>query len=260
MHPMLNIATSAARAAGDIVMRGFDQLTHTKVEEEARSHFVAEINRATERRIIEVLHNTYPDHSMVAKESGQHEGSGSDHQWIIDPIDGSLNFTHGFPHFSTAIALTIAGKVELAVIYDPLSHDLFTASRGRGAQLNSKRIRVTKQHDLGNTLLATGVQRTRSADQLTRHMNSINTLLPICADVRRSGCTSLDLAYVASGRLDGFWEEDLPLWNIAAGSLMVLEAGGLVSDFNGTENYLANGNIIASNPKLFKQLIQKCLS
>lgn len=237
MHPMLNIAINAAREAGTIMTYAFDRLDQIDVKEKSKNNYVTDIDVAVERRVIEILKKAYPDHSILAEESG--ETDSSSHQWIIDPIDGTMNFMHGFPHFCISIALMVDGKVEQGVIYDPIRQDLFSATRGRGAQLNNAKIRVSTQHELDKALLAS-CRRSEIS----------------CGAFRCTGSAALDLAYVAAGKLDGYFENNLKIWDMAAGALMVKEAGGFVSDVDGSENYLQSGKIVAANPKLFKSLLK----
>jgi myo-inositol-1(or 4)-monophosphatase len=253
--PIVNIAVRAARAAGNIITRALDRLDTIEVSEKRPRDFVTEIDQQAEREIIKIIQKAYPSHGILSEECG--EIPGDDYTWIIDPLDGTRNFIHGFPHFATSIAISYKGKIEHGVIYDPVRQELFTATRGRGAQLNDRRIRVSKRANLEECLLGTGFPYRQSPEHLQAYTEALHVILPIAGDVRRAGSAALDLAYVASGRLDGFWEMGLKIWDVAAASLMIKEAGGLVSDFNGSEDFLKTGNIIAGNPKTLKALLQK---
>jgi len=256
MHPMLNIAVRAARDAGEIIARAVDRIDTLDIEVKSQNDFVSEIDRQAEQTIIHTLHKAYPTHGFLAEESGQREGD--DYQWIIDPLDGTTNFLYGFPQFAVSIALKHKNRIEQAVIYDPLKQELFTASRGEGAQLNGKRIRVTKRTSLEGALLGTGIPfRNEYMSHLDAHFAMMKALIPGSAGIRRAGSAALDLAYVAAGRLDGFWEFDLNIWDIAAGVLLIEEAGGLVSGIRGESNHLETGNIVTANPRLFKAMLQK---
>jgi myo-inositol-1(or 4)-monophosphatase len=238
-EPIINIATEAARAAGMIIMRATGRLNTLKVAEKSPNNYVTDVDQRVEQEIINIIQKAYPDHSILAEESGEHPGS--DYQWIIDPIDGTRNFMHGFPHFAVSIAFAYKNKIEHGLIYDPVRQELFTASRGKGAFLNDRRIRVSARKQLPGCLLGTG--------------KKIGALPPPCGDIRRSGSATLDLAYVACGRLDGFYEYELCLWDIAAGTLMIKEAGGIVCSPEGGEDYLKTGHVVAANPSIMRQLL-----
>lgn len=252
MHPMLNIAIRAARRAGNTIVRGQQRLSEVKVERKGHQDYVSQVDRDAEAAIIDTLLTAYPDHAILAEESG--ERGSSDHVWVIDPLDGTLNYLHGFPQYAVSIALTVRGRVEQAVVYDPTRDELFTASRGAGAQLNGQRLRVGRCQHLANALLATGFP-VRHKENLAASLATFGDVLGACADVRRPGAAALDLAYVACARLDGFWETGLKPWDVAAGALLVQEAGGLVGDPQGGESHLASGDIVAANPKVFRQLL-----
>jgi len=251
---MLNIAIRAARAAGNIIVRASDRIDELNIVIKADNDFVTQIDRRAEKEIIAILKNAYPDHSFLAEESGRHDGN--EYQWIIDPLDGTTNFLHGFPQYAVSIALKHRERLDQAVIYDPLRQELFTASRGAGAHLNDRRIRVSNRLSLEGALLGTGFPF-KQQDYLQTYLQTFEALFPMTAGIRRPGSAALDLAYVAAGRLDGFWEIGLNTWDIAAGVLLILEAGGLVSDFSGDNQYLETGNIIAANTKVFKAMLQK---
>lgn len=254
MHPTLNIAIRAARAAGKIIARATDQLDRLQVSVKADNDFVTQIDQQAEQEIIYILHHAFPAHGFLAEESGAQ--SGDDYTWIIDPLDGTTNFLHGFPQFAVSIALRHKGRLEQAVIYDPMRQELFTASRGQGAHLNDHRIRVSQRPSLDGALLGTGFPF-KQPEFLDLYLDTFKALFPKTAGIRRPGAAALDLAYVAAGRLDGFWEIGLKPWDMAAGALIIQEAGGLVSDFGGGNDYLDSGNIIAANPKVFKAMLQK---
>ena len=252
-HPMLNTAVKAARRAGTIINRASQNLDILTVTEKAANDYASEVDHAAEEAIIRVLHEAYPAHSILAEESG---ASGkSEFQWIIDPLDGTTNFLHGFPQYAISIALAQKGVLSQAVIYDPVRNDLFTASRGRGAYLNDKRLRISKRIKLQQSLLGTGFPF-REFSQIDAYLAMFRDLTQKTAGLRRAGSAALDLAYVAAGRLDGFWEFGLSPWDMAAGSLLITEAGGLVGDLEGNGGYLESGNIVAGNPKIFSQLVQ----
>ncbi len=253
LHPSLTIALKAARNAGDIILRALEFLDRITFTEKSTHNYVSEVDKLAEREIINVLRASFPSHGILGEESGHHPGD--DHVWIIDPLDGTCNFMHGVPHFCVSIALQHKGRLEHALVYDPIRQEVFSASRGQGAQLNDKRIRVSKTALLNDALLSTGFPYHTHA-LLQPYLHIFQTLLPVAAGIRRPGSAALDLAYVAAGRFDGFWEFNLQAWDIAAGALLVKEAGGLVGDLNGEEHYLETGHVVAGNPKIFKQLLQ----
>ena len=254
MQPMLNIAVRAARNAGNIIARSVDRLDQITINVKAENDFVSEIDRQAEQEIIHTIRKAYPNHGFLGEETGVHEGD--DFVWIIDPLDGTTNFLHGFPQFAVSIGLKHKGRLEQAVVYDPLRQELFAASRGAGAQLNDRRIRVSKRNDLDGALLGTGFPF-KQQQHLDIYLHTFKALFPMTAGIRRAGSAALDLAYVAAGRLDGFWEIGLNPWDMAAGVLLIQEAGGLVSDFSGGNDFLSTGNIVAANPKVFKAMLQK---
>ena len=254
MQPMLNIAIRAARAAGDYISRQVNNIPNLEIESKSTNDFVTQVDRQAEARIIETLLKAYPDHSIMAEESG--DQGNSEYQWIIDPLDGTTNFLHGFPHFAVSIALAHKGKLQQAVIYDPMKQELFTASKGDGATLNNRRIRVTKMTSTEGALLGTGFPF-RQKQHFPAFQSMFADFFSTASDIRRAGSAALDLAYVAAGRLDGFWEIGLAPWDMAAGALIIREAGGLVGDFHGDGNFLQTGNVVAANPKLFADMIRK---
>ncbi len=254
MHPMLNIAIQAARQAGKTIMRYMDQLDLLQVDEKSHNSLVSDIDKMAEAEIIQHLRKAYPNHAILAEESGEIPAD-SEYCWIIDPLDGSTNYLHSFPHYAVSIAMQYRGKLELACIYDPMRQELYTANKGKGAYLNAKRIRVSSPHSLQQALIGTGFPH-RDPEQLETYLKQFKAIFPKTADVRRAGSAALDLAFVAAGRLDGFWESNLQPWDMAAGILLVQEAGGFVTDFNGQENSLNNGQIVAGNPKIHKLLVE----
>jgi myo-inositol-1(or 4)-monophosphatase len=253
MNPTLNIAVRAARSAGNVIIRNLGKLDTLAIHTKDRNDFVTEVDQQAEREIIYTLRKAFPDHGILAEESGTQ--GGDEYQWIIDPLDGTTNFLHGFPQFAVSIAMRHKGRMEHGVIYDPLRQELFTASRGAGAMLNDQRIRVTKRKSLEGSLLGTGFPF-KSQQHLDAYLDMFRALFPQTAGIRRAGSAALDLAYVAAGRLDGFWEIGLNIWDMAAGVLLIQEAGGLSSDFSGGHNHLESGNIVAGNPKLFAEILK----
>ncbi len=276
MHPMLNTAIKAARRAGSVINRASLDLDRVKVSRKQHNDFVTEVDETAENAIIEVLLTAYPDHRILAEESGRSgaksagkssKGSKGDGKpetsiadaefenlWIIDPLDGTTNFIHGFPQYCVSIALAQRGVVTQAVIYDPVRNDLYVATKGRGAFLNDKRLRVSKRHRMAEALLGTGFPF-KNLEVLDGYLAMFRTMTKETAGIRRAGAAALDLAYVASGRLDGFFEIGLSPWDIAAGGLLVTEAGGLIGDFQGDADYLNTGDVLAGTPKIFAQLV-----
>ncbi len=256
MHPMLTIAVKAARSAGSIINRASQNLDLLNVSKKSHSDYVSEVDGAAEDAIIKVLLTAYPDHAILAEESGrQGDHKKSEYQWIIDPLDGTTNFLHGFPKYSVSIAVRYKGVLAHAVVYDPTHNELFTASRGSGAYLNDRRIRVSKRIRLEDCLIGTGLPF-RDLTHMDAYFAMLKDIVPRTAGIRRPGSAALDLAYVAAGRYDGFWEIGLAPWDMAAGCLLITEAGGLVGDLEGNETQLDSGQIIAGNPKIFGQLLQ----
>ncbi len=253
MHPIVNIAVRAARRAGDIIMRSADRIDTVSIVTKGKNDFASDVDKRAEAEIIKIIRKAYPNHGILAEESGG--DSSADTLWIIDPLDGTTNYLHGLPHYAVSIAMQHRGKLEHAVVYDPVRQELFTASRGAGAQLNERRIRVAPAKDLSGTLLGTGFPF-RSEQHIDAYLGMFKALFQHAADIRRPGSAALDLAYVAAGRLDGFWEIGLSKWDIAGGALLVREAGGLVGDFAGGENFMESGNLVAANPRIFKEILQ----
>lgn len=255
MHPMLNIAVRAARSAGTVIARACGQLDMVQKLQKGTNDFVTNVDKEAEQAIVQVLKKSFPTHGIVGEEHGDYGNSDNEFQWIIDPLDGTTNFIRGIPHFAVSIALKHQGKLDQAVIFDPLRGELFTASRGRGAQLNGTRIRVTALPDLNGAILGTGFPF-KQKTHLPAYTGMFNSLFASAADIRRTGSAALDLAYVASGRFDGFWEIGLKPWDIAAGELIIREAGGLVCDFVGGNNQLRSGNIVAGSPKVLQSMLK----
>ncbi|PXZ08363.1 inositol-1-monophosphatase [Gilliamella apicola] len=254
MHPMLNIAIRAARKAGNVAIKAYENPSSIEIDTKGANDFATNADRAAEALIIETIKKAYPDHTIIAEESGLAKGNDADTQWIIDPIDGTTNFIKNIPHFAVSIAARVKGKTEVAVVYNPMSNELFTAARGKGAQLNGYRIRVSNAKDLEGSVLATAFPF-KAKQHSNCYFAVLQKLFTKCGDFRRSGSAALDLAYVASGRLDGFFEIGLKPWDIAAGELILREAGGVVTDFAGGNNYMVSGNIVAGNPRVVKDLL-----
>lgn len=255
MHPMLNIAVQAARQAGRVITRSMDRMDALEVHSKHRNDFVTQIDKQSEFEIIEIIRKAYPQHAILGEESGFNAGQQEECVWIIDPLDGTTNFIHGFPQFSVSIALQMRNKLEVGVIYDPLRQELFTAARGQGAQLDNRKIRVSACAQFDASLIGTGFPFIQFK-RLEIYLKSLSAVMQQSSGVRRAGSAALDLAYVACGRLDGFWEMGLGKWDMAAGALLITEAGGLVSDFQGEPNYLEKGEIVAGNPKIHPELLE----
>ncbi len=258
MQPMLNMALRAARAAGDLIRQSAEKVDLVDVEAKGINDYVTKVDRAAERAIMDVLQKTYPTHGFLGEETGRRDGKGegADWLWIIDPLDGTTNFIHGFPQFAVSIAVQHKGVTEHAVVLDPVKREEFTASRGRGAAMNGRRLRVTSRKGLEGALIGTGFPfRPDQQPHMDNYLGMFRDVAKQTAGLRRAGAASLDLAYVAAGRLDGFFEFGLSPWDLAAGDLLIREAGGLVSDFGGGHGYLDSGNVVAGNPKLLKALL-----
>lgn len=254
MHPVVNNAVNAARSASKVILRMMGHVDTYNISEKSRNDFVTEVDKLAEAEIIKILKKTYPDHTIIAEESGLIDGD-EDYVWLIDPLDGTTNYIHGIPHFAISIAMKHKNKLEHGVIFDPIRNELFTASRGEGARLNERRIRVSQQIRLEKALIGTGFPF-KHIDLIKTYLNAFEAILPHTGGMRRAGAAALDLAYVAAGRFDGFWEFFLSPWDMAAGALLIKEAGGLVGDADGGEDYLNTGNIVCGNPKIFKALLQ----
>jgi myo-inositol-1(or 4)-monophosphatase len=255
LHPMINVAVKAARAAGNIINRAALDVEAVRISQKQVNDFVTEVDQAAEAAIIETLLTAYPGHGILAEESGsEHGAKDSDYVWIIDPLDGTTNFIHGLPVYCVSIALSVKGKIEQAVVYDPTRNDLFTATKGRGAYLNDRRLRVSKRIRLQECLISTGFPF-RPGDDFKAYLAMMNEVMPKCAGLRRPGAAALDLAYVAAGYTDGFFEAGLQTWDMAAGSLLVTEAGGLVGNFTGEADFLDHKECLAGSPKIYGQLV-----
>jgi myo-inositol-1(or 4)-monophosphatase len=253
MQPLLNIGVRAARRAGDLIVRSMSRLDSLKIDTKGRNDFVTDIDRQAEADIIATIRRAHPDHAFLAEESGR--TGESEYVWIIDPLDGTTNFLHGFPTFAVSIAVEHRGRLQHAVVYDPMRQELFTASRGDGAQLDGKKIRVSTQRALEGALIGTGFPYRMAAAHIDDYLAILKAVMNIAAGVRRPGAASLDLAYVAAGRVDGFWEFGLAPWDTAAGTLLIQEAGGRVGTPTGAE-YSLGPNIVAGNPKVYQELLE----
>ncbi len=253
MHPILNTAVKAARRAGTLIVRYVDHTDRLQVTEKGRNDFVTEVDEIAEAEIVGIIKSAYPDHAIVAEESGTR--SGHEYEWVIDPLDGTTNFLHGHPQFAVSIAVRRRADLHHAVVFDPLRNELFTASRGAGAQLNDHRIRVSRTVRMRAALLGTGFPF-KQLEHLDTWMATFKALLTRSSGIRRAGSAALDLAYVACGRFDGFWEMGLKEWDMAAGCLLIQEAGGLVTDFAGRQDHLTTGNIVAGNPAIHPALLE----
>ncbi|MFZ3322379.1 MAG: inositol monophosphatase family protein [Usitatibacter sp.] len=254
MHPMLNTAVKAARKAGGIITRASFDLDKLTVRSKRQKDYVSEVDHAAEEAIISILRQTYPDHGILAEESGQSD-SKSDHLWVIDPLDGTTNFLHGFPQYCVSIGLLVKGVPTQGVIYDPNRDELFTATRGVGAYLNDRRIRVSKTDRMEAALMGTGFPF-REVSNIDDYIRMMRNVMLATSGIRRPGAAALDLAWVAAGRIDGFWEIGLSPWDMAAGALLVREAGGLIGDLDGNDKFLESGRVVASNAKLFSAILQ----
>ncbi|MEJ2454525.1 MAG: inositol monophosphatase family protein [Candidatus Thiodiazotropha sp.] len=254
MNPMVNIAVRAAREAGRVITRNFGRIDRLTVADKGRNDFVTEVDRNAEAVIIGILRDKYPQHAILAEESGAQ--SGNDFEWIIDPLDGTTNFLHGLPQFAVSIALKVKGRLDLGVVYDPIKEEMFTASRGEGALLNDRKIRVSNRKGLEGALLGTGIPY-RDLRFMDNYLGMLKDLTRDTAGIRRPGSAALDFAYVACGRTDGFWELGLSEWDFAAGALLVREAGGLVTDIGGGERFLETGNVIAGSIKVHNAMLRR---
>jgi len=255
MHPMLNIGIRAARNAGKVIVRAIEQLDKVEVEAKGTNDFVTSADLSAEEAIIETLKKSYPDHTIISEECGVIKGKDDDFQWIIDPINGTTNFIKGIPHFSVSIALKVKGKLDQAIVFDPSRGELFTASRGKGAQLNGFRIRVKQHKELSGAIIATGFPY-KHKQHSNAYLEMSKTLFTKSSDLRSSGSPALDLAYVAAGRVDGYFQIGLKPWESAAGELLIIEAGGLVTDFVGDHNHTSSGNVVAACPRLLKTILK----
>jgi myo-inositol-1(or 4)-monophosphatase len=246
----------AARRAGAVLGRNFNKRDKLTVEKKGRNDFVSSADLAAERAVIDVIHKHYPEHAILAEESGKL--GDSDHVWIIDPLDGTTNYLHGFPVFAVSIGLQIKGRIEHAVVYDPMREELFTASKGEGAQLDGHKIRVSGNKDLDRALIGTGFPYRQSDTELAPYLSMLGKVVKNTSGVRRPGAAALDLCYVACGRFDGFWETGLKPWDLAAGTLIIREAGGLISSLDGGENHMETGHVLAGTPRIYQGLAKLC--
>jgi myo-inositol-1(or 4)-monophosphatase len=253
VHALLNIAVRAARRAGELIVRSLTRIEGIEVAAKGHNDFVSEVDRAAEREIIAAIRRSYPSHAFLAEESGA--TGESDTVWIIDPLDGTTNFLHGFPVFAVSIACQQKGRLEHAVVYDPMRQELFTASRGAGAHLDNRRMRVSRQRTLESALVSTGFPYRANLKYLDAYLAMLKDVMQVAAGVRRPGSASLDLAYVAAGRVDAFWEIGLSAWDTAAGTLLIQEAGGRIGTLVGGE-YRQGGHVVAGTPKVYAALIE----
>lgn len=251
---MLNIAVRAARAAGNVITRNMDRVDTLKIDHKQRNDMVSEVDRQAEFEILRVLNKAYPDHAVLGEEGGLTGNENAEYTWVVDPLDGTTNFLHGFPHFNVSIALKHKGRASQAVVYNPVSQELFTATRGDGAWLNNKRIRVSKVHSMSAALLGNGFPY-REGDDLGKHIAMMSELTQRSLGIRRPGACALDMAFVAAGRLDGYWISGFSEWDVAAGALIVREAGGLVNDYAGGSEYVSSRTLVCGNPKIAHGMI-----
>lgn len=255
MHPMLNIAVRAARAGGRVLTKYMDRLDTIKVESKGHKDPVSEVDRLTEAEIVQTLARSYPDHAFVCEESGNTGNPAAEFTWYIDPLDGTKNYLHGYPAFCVSVAVAQNDRLEQAVIYNPVSQELFTATRGAGATLDGRRLRVAKRNSLESALLSSGFGHAKP-DSYRKYRRTLDAFSDSASGVRRQGSAALELAYVAAGRLDGYWQFGLKPWDVAAGALLVREAGGLIGDMRGDNSWLETGNVVAATPKVFDPMIR----
>lgn len=255
MHPMMNIAIRAARAGGRVLTKHMDRLDSIKIETKGHNDFVSEVDRLAEAEIVNTLSRSYPDHAFICEESGESGNPDAEFKWYIDPLDGTKNYLHGYPSFCVSIAAAQHNRMEQAVIYNPVSQELFTATRGGGATLDDKRLRVNKNTPISSALLSTGFANNGTSNYRA-YRRTFDAFSEGASGIRRQGSAALELAYVAAGRLDGYWQFGLNKWDIAAGALIVREAGGLIGDMSGNEDWFESGNVIAASPKVFHSMVQ----
>ena len=260
MHALLNVAVMAARRAGAVLIRNLPKLEKLKVQQKGYNDYVSDADRAAERAVIDVIQKHYPEHAILAEESGVQGDQDSDTVWIIDPLDGTTNYLHGCPVFAVSVGVKVDGRLAHGVVYDPLRQDLFTASRGDGAQLNEHKIRVSGQRELERALIGTGFPFRQADAELEPYLGMLGKILKNTSGVRRPGAAALDLCYVAAGRLDAFWETGLAPWDLAAGSLIIREAGGIVSGLDGSEDYMDSGHVLCGTPKIYSAIAKLCAS
>ncbi len=257
MNPMLNIGVRAARAAGRVITKNMGRLDTIRIEKKGHNDFATEVDQQAEAEIVETLMKAYPNHGVLAEESGQLGNANSEFQWVVDPLDGTLNFLHGFPHFSVSIGLYKEGRAFQGVVYDPVPQELFTASKGDGAYLDGRRIRVSGASQLGNALVSASYPyREGDSAHLDFYMATLRAFTEKCSGVRRAGSAALDLAYIAAGRVDGSWMSGVKKWDIAAGALLVREAGGLINDYQAGDTWFESGDLIAGSPKVHHAMLQ----
>ena len=256
MNALQNVAVMAARRGGSILLRHLNRLDKLRVEKKGHNDFVSDADRAAEAAVIEVIHKHYPDHAILAEESGV--TGDSDTVWIIDPLDGTTNFLHGFPQFCVSVAVKVKGRIEAGAVYDPMRQELFAASRGNGATLDDRKIRVSGRTELEHALIGTGFPFRQEDMDRGPYLAILGKVVRNTSGVRRPGAAALDLCYVAAGRLDAFWEIGLKAWDLAAGSLIIREAGGIVSALDGDENYLDSGHVLCGTPKIYAGLARLC--
>lgn len=255
MQPTLNVAIEAARNAGNIILRNIDRIESLTVETKEKHDYVSEVDHMAEREIIQTIRRRYPEHGIIGEETGHSQGSEDKNEWVVDPLDGTTNFLRGIPHYCVSIAMRHKKRLEVGVIYDPVKDELFCAGRGNGATLNDRKIRVSKVSAFDGALLLTGFPF-RKNQNIDTYLVTLREFMSHTSGIRRAGSAALDLAYVAAGRSDGFWEFGLNAWDIAAGCLLVQEAGGLVGDHQGGHTHLETGNIVAANPKIFRLMLK----
>jgi myo-inositol-1(or 4)-monophosphatase len=257
MEPMLNMALRAARKASELIEQALERVDLVRIEEKGRNDFVSEVDRKAEQEIVQQLSRAFPDHRFLGEEGGGSGPVDAEYQWVIDPLDGTTNFLHGIPHFAVSIACKYRGNLQHAVIIDPIKREEFTASRGKGAMLNGRRMRVSTRKSLEGALIGTGIPfNGYSLQNIDAYAECLKDIAGQTAGIRRQGSAALDLAYVAAGRFDGFWEMNLQEWDLAAGALLIKESGGMISDFSGGNGYLDSGNVVCAAPKIFKPLLQ----
>ncbi|XNN28301.1 inositol-1-monophosphatase [Escherichia coli] len=255
MHPMLNIAVRAARKAVNLIAENYETPDAVEASQKGSNDFVTNVDKAAEAVIIDTIRKSYPQHTIITEESGELEGTDQDVQWVIDPLDGTTKFLKRLPHFAVSIAVRIKGRTEVAVVYDPMRNELFTATRGQGATAGTATVSAAAPLAISTVLFWRPASRSKAKQYATTYINVVGKLFNECADFRRTGSAALDLAYVAAGRVDGFFEIGLRPWDFAAGELLVREAGGIVSDFTGGHNYMLTGNIVAGNPRVVKAML-----
>ncbi|MDH4126545.1 MAG: inositol monophosphatase [Gammaproteobacteria bacterium] len=256
MHPLLNVAVMAARRAGSVLIKKMVNLGKLKIEQKGHNDFVSDADRAAEKAVIDCIHKHYPEHSILAEESGS--SGNSDTVWIIDPLDGTTNYLHGFPVFAVSIGVQVSGRMEHAVVYDPLRQELFSASRGAGANVDGHKLRVSGQMEMPRALIGTGFPFRDPGLDISPYMAMLSKTMVHTSGVRRAGAAALDLCYVAAGRLDAFFETGLGPWDLAAGSLIVREAGGIVSGLDGSENFLETGHVLCGTPRIYREFAKLC--